>query len=162
MAGGPILALDLGTTTGWAIGVPGTMPICKSVSFPKASVSGPGRLYASFEDWLWDLIEVHQPVMIAYEAPMPPQAMKGINAGRIALSLVGHLEQVCYRATIPCYEQDVWAVRGYFVAHRGAKKEAVMAECRKRGWAFDTDNAADAAAVWAFACHHRAPISEAA
>lgn len=151
---GVILALDLATVTGWAVGLPGGIPTIGSIALPAASVSGRGRLFATFEDWLWDQIEVHQPVFIARESPMPPKAQSGFDAALIAFGLSSSVEQVCFRASIPQRGVTVWDVRQHFVGKRGAGKPEVQARCKMLNWRFTDDNSSDAAAVWSWACAH--------
>lgn len=147
----PVLALDLGSATGWACGVPGTKPVMGAV---KLGIAGNyGSIGGALHTWLWDAIDIHKPGYIVFEAPLPSH--RGIAAGRIALGLAMMVETVGYQAEIMTRECAVKTVRKRIIGTGNADKEDVMAWCQAQGWKPPTHDAADAAALWELACRVR-------
>lgn len=160
--GAPILALDLARRMGWAYGVPGTLPTCGSVTLgpPGAEIDEIG---SAFVRWLTDFKKL-SPVEILYiEAPASPSHMAGRTNATTLFNLIGLFGLACVigrmsgirkRRAVP-----VQQVRKHFVgtARPADKKRAVIARCQQLGWKPEDDNAADALALWDFACAKEAP-----
>ena len=157
-----ILALDLARRMGWAYGTPGTLPRHGSVTLgpPGSDIDTIG---AAFVRWLTDFKKL-SPVDVLYvEAPVSASHMAGkTNAttllnlyGLYALSVViGAMAGIGKRRVV-----QVQQVRKHFLgtARPADKKRAVIARCRMLGWQPQDDNAADALALWDFACAVEAP-----
>lgn len=147
----PVLALDLGSATGWACGMPGSKPLMGVV---RPGVAGNyGSIGGGMHTWLWDMVEIHKPGIIVFEAPLP--AHNGIAAGRIALGLAMMVETVGYQAEVTTRECAVTTVRKRIIGTGRATKDQVMEWCRAQGWAPPRHDAADAAALWELACRVR-------
>lgn len=158
----PILALDCGTNMGWAM------------TTERGVVSGVHRLrrddepgvygatYAALADWLADMITTAQPAAVFFEAPIPRGDHAGMSAARMMLGFAAIVELVCYRRDIKCRETHIQTVRKHFCGSGIAKKDEVMAECRRRGWEPVDHNAADALAVLDFAVLCERPRQHAA
>lgn len=152
-----VLALDLATTTGWAVDPPGparrdAKPINGALVLSwDDNDFGPG--YERFACWLEDAITVHAPDVLAFEAPVPRGDKRGFNAGRILLGLAAITELVATRMHVMPYEAHIQTVRKHFVGNGGADKADVGFRCRALGWDVRTNDAADACAVWDFARH---------
>jgi len=158
---GAILALDLATVTGWAIGVPGGEPVAGShrIAEPGAAL---GRFLAGYSDWLADRITVLEPCMLIFEAPILTGHRTALDTARKLMCLAGVTELIAHRREIPCYEADTGEVTKHFTgrarypgksyqARRAAKKRSVMDQCAALGWRAADDNAADALALWTWA-----------
>jgi Holliday junction resolvasome RuvABC endonuclease subunit len=90
------------------------------------------------------------------EAPLIP--MHGnVAAARKLMCLAGHTEFVALRRDVRCEEVSVQTVRKHFCGYGRAKKPDVQEQCRRLGWAYADDNAADALAVWAYVEACKAP-----
>ena len=73
----PILALDLGSNTGWAVSAPeGSRPRWGSIRLGGDGAT-PGERYAALARWLNDFIKVNRPRLLVYEAPLPPRQVNG-------------------------------------------------------------------------------------
>lgn len=149
MAGG-ILALDLGTTTGWAVAYPGEEPLHGSVHL--YSVGGDGTFFAHFSMWLSDQITIHEPRMIAYEAPVLTTARTHFQTAFRLMGLAAVTEMVAHqrevRRVVPAHNQTVKK----FAAGNGRANKADMIDAmRVRGWEPRDEHAADALGVllWA-------------
>lgn len=147
---GPILALDIATITGWAIGpINATAPLNGShrIAAPGADIA---YTLVKFERWLLDFLTVKTPSLVVFEAPVPRSAAHGFQTARKLLGLIAVCELVCFRSGIQCREAAIQTVRKHFCGNGRADKEAVQAMCAARGWAFADDNAADALALWSY------------
>lgn len=161
-SGETILALDIATTTGWAFGRPGDIPRSGSVRLapPGSSNGAIGRGMLRF---LTDFISVEKPDQIYYEVPLDPRHMGAkttFKTARILLGLPFLVETIAEaRGIFRLREAGVQDVRKYFVGtpRPKDKKAAVQTQCRVLGWKPVDDNAADALALWAFACAIEAP-----
>ena len=171
MTGG-ILTFDIATATGWANASAEQVEAWPLV--PLAVSDHPKVLYGEFrfrgdilngpslcqyQDDVADLLRLHRPRLIAYEAPLAPGVAEG-SLARVRLWTLGAL--VVYTAArwqIPAIPSNVQTVRKHFVGQGRPKdpKVVVMDACRRRGWSPGTHNQADALAVldWTVAYERR-------
>lgn len=151
-----ILALDLATTTGWALGtVHDPAPLCGSIQIAAADASL-GRLFSNWRDFLHDFLSANPEIrIVVFEAPMDPTLMHGKRRPGTARKLIGLCavtEELLY--TLGRYdvrEAQVSAVRCHFIGRnyrRAMAKALTTKRCRQLGWAPQDDNAADALALW--------------
>lgn len=158
----PILSLDVATRMGWAFGSPGSFPRSGSEQLAPAGASN-GTIGRGLLRWLADFITVSRPAMIYYEVPMDPRHMGGkttFATARILLGLPFLVETIAEaRGIFKLREAGVQDVRKHFCgeARPRDKKAAVLARCRQLGWAPSDHNAADALALWDFACAIECP-----
>ena len=178
---GGVLALDLATTTGWAYGNPedGLSPtILESTSRvapPPYSYGSKiigrsawpdGRIFDAAETYLNDLITIHNPSVLVYEAPFVGKSEKLAVPFRL-LNLAGLAEKLGYQREIArVFSANVSTVRKHFIGHGrlpgGEAKDAVIARCKAIGWDPKTEDAADALAVLDYAIHCLNPRRKAA
>jgi hypothetical protein len=154
-----VLALDPSTHCGFAHdGATPGKPIMGTKHLP--SVDGndnDGFDYGScadhFFDWLWELIDVVQPDLLAYEAPLPAQVLamqkKKEWITRMQYGLAWTIEQICRRRNIICHERRIDKIKKFWTNDAHANKWAMIKRCRTLGWDPKDDNQADAAAIWA-------------
>lgn len=144
-----ILALDLSTHVGWAVGGDGKLAAQGTVHLPPPITWG--ETVCAFNDWLADAITVHSPIACWIEAPLPPGAQTHANTARLQLFLTGAAHTICWRRDVPTYEAHASSVRAAVIGNGRAKKADVMAWCREQGHPFHDNNAADAIALWVYA-----------
>jgi hypothetical protein len=151
---GRILALDLATVTGFAVGMPGSTPECGSIRFTKAGATH-AQTYRTFRNWMdetWGKRE-EIPDLIAYESPAIPSFMGGktkIETTRLLFGLSEHLEEWCYGKT-ELREATVSQVRCHFLGSNMKAKIAkplTLERCREFGWHCENTDESDAAALW--------------
>ena len=158
-----VLALDLSTTTGWAVGKPGDNPPCwGAVILPKEK--GRGAVAAAFEDWLDDMLDRYKPSRVVYEAPLPPNLQGDRETCYITYGLAVATEACAFRAGLhQPYSHSSTTIRSAVIgrAHlneeekrirpRVTVKTAIVAPWIKaQGWEVPENNAADAVVVWAY------------
>jgi len=156
-----ILALDLGTHTGWAVRHRGGIFTLGTENFTPRANWSPGQRWLRFRSWLVSTIVQAQIHVIAYE-----QVIQGGWAGN--REHAGHksgaagdayggfkalLEMAAASHNIVLYPVHVTTVKKHWTGDGRAKKPDMIAEARRRGFRPDSDNAADALAIldWAVA-----------
>jgi ribosomal protein L37AE/L43A len=156
-----VLALDLATVTGWARGHVGTTPKYGSVRFLRYHGARDNVIFAEALRWISQLLEPQpRPDVVIIEAMLPPEAMKGQTSRAVRDRLAGlhgvmrgvaHLRGVKEIATA-----SVGDIRAHFIGERTATRKNAklwtVNKCRELGWMPENDNAADALALWHFAC----------
>jgi len=151
-----ILALDISIHCGWALGRGWEQPRFGVHHLPSFGDGMFGTSFASFHNWLADMMTVHSPDQMIFEAPLVAHG-PGINAARLSLGLAGIAEMVAHVRGVTASEVMVATVRKHFCGAGHAKKEDVGFVCRERGWMVSDHNAADALAVLDFARHALLP-----
>lgn len=162
-----ILALDLATCTGWCVvnldatptpqpldiaaGAVVKQPLSGSEDFRrfnqgnKATGRYYGRAYHRFRGWLDDMLKVHNPDYIVFEAAI--SFHKSQQAARMLLYLVGCVEEVGYANKMDnrkCFEVNVQHVKKHATGRGNVKKDEMIKAGRARGWTFADDNECDA------------------
>lgn len=152
-----VLALDLASVSGWAVGEPGGQPEHGSHRFAKQGASHEA-IFANAMDWAETIIMLHHPRLIVWEAPLP-----GFKAGKttndvttVLFGLPAIVGVVAYRHGIyDCRKADTGAVRHHFIGcnpKRAKAKGLVVRQCNAMGWHCSDDNEADALATWSYMC----------
>ncbi len=151
------MALDLAGVVGFAVGRPSDRgPLLYSFQLPGAAGEY-GVTYVAFEQLLEQQIDLHEPALIVFEAPLPigqpGQIKTNVHAVRRQGGLAAVCELVGYRRGIRTYEAGLSSVRAHFIQNgRPGRdgKRLVMRMCDTLGWRYPDHNAADAAAVWSY------------
>lgn len=141
-----ILALDLGTTTGWALGWPlGSVQSVDSGSwsFKTKKTDGPGAKFLNFKRWLseFDPIEIDH---VYYEKVMSHSSVYAAHAygGFLAILMVW-----CEIREIPYTGIGVGSIKKSWTGKGNAKKWEMIDEAKRRGFDPLDDNEADALAL---------------
>jgi len=144
-----ILALDLGTTTGYAI-KPASGPIVSgTMGFKPNRFEGGGMVFLRFSHWLSELNEKADPIdLVVYEEARAP---RGTIAAQIYGSFLGHLTAWAEFRDVPYQGVPVGTIKKFIAGKGNADKAQVIVAVRARGYAPADDNEADAIAIllWA-------------
>lgn len=154
---GRVLALDLATVTGWAIGVPGDKPRCGHTRFGKSGAPH-AESYRAFRNWMdgWSGPGT-TPDLIVYESPAIPSFMAGktnVETTKFLFGLAAILTEWSYKR-FELREATVSQVRAHFIGSNMKAKIAkplTLERCRDIGWVVETTDEADAAALWSYQC----------
>lgn len=139
------LALDLGTTTGFCIGsTPGGL-VSGSQSFKPGRYDGGGIRFVRFRRWLDELQAAYPLTEIAFEEV---RRHVGTDAAHVYGGLMAILTGWAEERAIPYQGVSVGTIKKKWTGSGSAKKEAMIAEAVKRGFAPADDNEADALALW--------------
>lgn len=153
-----ILALDLASTSGWAVGEPGGTPAHGSVRFASAGACHEA-IFANALKWASDKTAFYEPSLIVWEAPMPTSFRRGnsnVNTTTLLYGLPAVIGAVAYlRGVFDIRKATTRDVRLHFIGenpkgHIG--KKLVMRQCAAMGWDVTDDNEADALATWHYMC----------
>ncbi len=145
-----ILALDLGTTTGWAMRNKG-LKLTGTQSFKPARFDGGGMRYLRFSQWLDELMgnqDRIEPWCICFEEV---RRHLGVDAAHAYGGFLATLTSWCEARKIPYEGVPVQAIKIHVTGKGNSKKELVEAAVRKLGYKPQDNNEADACALleWA-------------
>lgn len=144
-----ILALDLGTCTGWALQPRAGGPVTSGTqSFKPGRYEGGGMRYLRFRGWLNSLrasVEVHA---VYFEEV---RNHKGVDAAHIYGGLLAHLTAWCEQNKIPYQGVPVGTIKKSWTGSGNAGKAAMVEAARSRGFQPVDDNEADALAILHYA-----------
>jgi len=153
---GIVLALDLATVTGFAWGRPGEVPEFGSYRFAKPG-SSRALIYRNFRLWLDLKVSACKPELVVFESAAVPSIMSGktnIDTTKVLFGLTEHLEEWA-QGRVELREASVSQVRSHFIGQNMKAKIAkpmTVDRCRERGWNVETDDEADACALWDYQC----------
>lgn len=138
-----ILALDLGSTTGWAVGKDGRLTASGTVAFKNNRYEGGGMRFWRFRQWLekeWPKIDA-----VYFEEVRRHQ---GVDAAHIYGGLLAVLTAFCEENKIPYSGIPVGTIKKHATGKGNAGKELMIEAARKRGANPADDNEADAICIF--------------
>jgi hypothetical protein len=146
---GTILALDLGTMTGWALQSVGGGITSGTVSFRPSRYDGGGIRYLRFRGWLDSL--AHDAAGIGVVHYEEVRSHVGTDAAHVYGGLLATLTAWCEQRGIAYQGVPVGTIKRFIAGKGNADKQTVIAAIRARGFAPADDNEADAIAIllWA-------------
>jgi len=144
-----ILALDLGTTTGWATRLADGVIVSGTMEFRPGRYEGGGMRFLRFRSWLDHLEAGAKALGVVYFEEVRRHA--GTDAAHIYGGFLAHLSAWCELKHLPYQGVPVGAIKRHVTGKGNASKEAVIAAVTARGHAPEDDNEADALALllWA-------------
>ena len=144
-----ILALDLGTTTGWAIRGFDGLITSGTVSFKPGRYDGGGMRYLRFTNWLTEIDRLSGPIEAIYFEEVRRHV--GTDAAHVYGGLMATLEAWAELRGVPYQGVPVGTIKKCLTGQGNANKQAMIDAARKRGFSPTDDNEADAIAIllWA-------------
>jgi Holliday junction resolvasome RuvABC endonuclease subunit len=144
-----ILALDLGTTTGWAVRNDRCRILHGTAEFRPSRFEGGGMRYLRFSKWLDQTLEVTGGIDAIYFETV--RRHLGTDAAHVFGGLLATLTAWCEAQGIPYQGVGVGTWKRHASGRGNADKQAVIAAMRERGFEPADDNEADAIAIllWA-------------
>ena len=142
------LALDLGTTLGWALRLSGQV-MSGTEHFKVGRFEGGGMRYLRFVRWLDDLARfAGLPSTVCFEEV---RRHRGIDAAHAYGGLLAQLTAWCERHGVPYQGVPVGTIKKFATGKGNADKAAMIAAMERRGHTPTDDNEADALALlhWA-------------
>lgn len=154
-----VIALDISTRCGVAIGVSGATPTAYSLDLGKPPHA---RRFSRALELTSDLITEHKPDLIAYEMPVG-----GREASSYLIGLAACVEGVAFNRGVRVEAVASSTARKHFIGKalsarhfpalskaraKLAIKGVVQDRCRALGWPHDDLDGCDALAIWDFAC----------
>jgi hypothetical protein len=144
-----ILALDLGTTTGWAIRSFDDLITSGTVSFKPGRYDGGGMRYLRFTNWLTEIDRLSGPIEAIFFEEVRRHA--GTDAAHVYGGLMATLETWAELRGVPYQGVPVGTIKKFWTGLGNANKQAMIDAARARGFSPTDDNEADAIAIllWA-------------
>ena len=156
-----ILALDLGTTTGWALRSANGPVAHGFVSFKSQRFEGGGMRYLRFGRWLTDMLTLIAPKtgtqanLTGIGAVYFEEVRRhlGVDAAHVYGGLLATLTAWCEHHQIPYQGVPVGTIKRHATGKGNAGKADVIAAMKALGHPVTDDNEADALALlhWALA-----------
>ena len=154
-----VLALDLASVTGWALGEPGSEPTHGTHRFAAKDASHEAVFYKCML-WTQETIIKHNPGLIVWESPLASNFGKkgetNIDTTALLHGLPAIVGAIAYMYKIyDVRKAATSAIRQHFIncnPKRAEAKPMVMEQCRAMGWEVEDDNEADALATWSYMC----------
>ena len=154
--GTAVLALDLGTRTGWALQERSGRICSGSQPFRPQRYEGGGMRFLRFQRWLTELSRAAAPsVGLAIDQVVFEEVRRhaGVDAAHAYGGFLGQLGSFCEHHHIPYQGVPVGTIKRFITGKGNASKEAVITAVRALGHSPVDDNEADALALlhWAIA-----------
>lgn len=146
-----ILALDLGTQTGWALSSQVRHITSGSENFKPQRFEGGGMRYLRFKRWLTEIKQSCEPLDAVYFEEVRRHA--GVDAAHAYGGFLATLTAWCEHHQIPYQGVPVGTIKKHATGKGNAGKAEMIAAAKARGFAPVDDNHADALALldWAMA-----------
>lgn len=144
-----LLALDLGTTTGWAIRLADATIVSGTMAFRPGRYEGGGMRYLRFRSWLDHLHDGAKAIGTVYFEEVRRHA--GTDAAHIYGGFLAHLAAWCELKHVPYQGVPVGTIKRHATGKGNAGKDAVIAAMRAKGFDPEDDNEADALAILSWA-----------
>lgn len=150
-----VLALDLGTTTGWATLGDSGQRHSGYVTFKNSRYEGGGMRYLKFSKWLEQLSP--RPAEVYFEEV---RRHKGTDAAHVYGGLLATLTSWCEQYGVPYQGVPVGTIKKHATGKGNAPKEKMIEAARQ--WAPDVtdDNEADALCLLDWAVHEQETLED--
>lgn len=154
---GTILALDLGTTTGWALCGHDGLITSGTASFRSGRYDGGGMRYLRFTNWLTELDRLCGPIAAIWFEEVRRHA--GTDAAHVFGGLLAVLTSWAELHGVPYAGVPVGSIKRHATGKGNAPKQAMIAAAHARGYSPADDNEADAIAILHWALETRGGVA---
>ena len=144
---GGILAIDLGTKTGWAARMPDGGVCHGTEEFKAGRMEGGGMVYVRFRKWLGDIFYFTGCSRIYFEEVAGFGKFHATLNATVWGGFYGHLSEYCEGTLIPYRGIPVGTIKKHACGRGNASKQDVIEAVKKLGFTPKDDNAADALAI---------------
>jgi hypothetical protein len=151
-----VLALDLGTTAGWAVRLADTTIVSGTMAFRPGRYEGGGMRYLRFRAWLEEMPRLAPGLAAVYFEEVRRHA--GTDAAHIFGGFLAHLTAWCELQRLPYQGVPVGVIKRHVTGKGNADKDAVIAAVKARGFSPADDNEADAIAILLWATETRGGV----
>ena len=154
--GGAVLALDLGTTTGWALRSAEGAVLSGTASFRSSRFDGGGMRYLRFRAWLEELAEDAGGLSAIWFEEVRRHV--GTDASHVYGGMLATLTAWAEQRHTPYAGVPVGTIKQHATGRGNAGKPDVIAAMRARGHSPADDNEADALALLHWAIETRGGV----
>ncbi len=152
-----LLALDLGSTTGWALRLAGGAVVSGSVSFRGSRFDGGGMRFLRFRGFLDDVLANTGGLDAIYFEEV--RRHLGTDAAHLYGGFLATLSAWCEERRIAYEGVPVGSIKRHVTGKGNADKALVIEAVRARGFDPEDDNEADALAILLWAIETRGGAS---
>lgn len=149
-----ILAIDIGSRTGWALRTASGTVTSGTQEFRPGRFEGAGMAFLRFVRWLDEMRELADGRLsaVVFEEV---RAHAGTLAAQVYGGFLAHLTAWCEANSVPYLGVPVATIKRHATGKGNAPKDAVIEAVRAKGFAPRDDNEADALAIldWAVNNH---------
>ena len=144
-----VLALDLGTTSGWALKAADGSIISGSKTFRPGRFEGGGMRYLRFTDWLNELNDHAGPFTAIWFEEV--RRHTGVDAAHAYGGFLATLTQWAEKYSVPYAGVPVGTIKKHVTGKGNSSKDAMIKAVQARGFKPQDDNEADAISLllWA-------------
>ena len=144
-----VIALDLGTATGWALRGFDGLITSGMASFKPGRYDGGGMRYLRFTNWVTEIDRLSGPIEAIYFEEV--RRHLGTDAAHVYGGLMASLTSWAELRGVPYQGVPVGTIKRHATGKGNAPKEVMIAAARSRGYSPNDDNEADAIAIlhWA-------------
>lgn len=153
---GSMLALDLGTSTGWALRTSDDYMSSGTVLLKHSRYDGGGMRFLRFRRWLEDLDQDAGPIEAIYFEEVRRHV--GTDAAHIYGGLLAVLSAWCEEHLVAYQGVPVGTIKRFATGKGNADKAAVIEAMESRGFSPRDDNEADALAILLWAIETRGGV----
>ncbi len=153
---GAMLALDLGSSTGWALQAGDDFITSGTVSLKHTRFDGGGMRFLRFRRWLEQLDIDAGPIEAIHFEEVRRHI--GTDAAHVYGGLLGVLTAWCEEHLVAYQGVPVGTIKRFITGKGNADKVAVIAAVRAKGFAPADDNEADAIALLLWAIETRGGV----
>ena len=151
-----ILALDLGTHTGWALRSADGTIASGTIEFRNDRWQGGGMRFLRFKHWLTETRTTVGTIGAVFYEEV--RAHAGVDAAHVFGGMLAILTAWCEHHSIPYEGVPVGTIKRFATGKGNASKEAVIAAMKAKGHQPGDDNEADALAILHWALDNRKGI----
>jgi Holliday junction resolvasome RuvABC endonuclease subunit len=144
-----LLALDLGTTTGWALLTHDGSITSGSASFKPQRFEGGGMRFLRFKRWLTEIKQSADGLDAVYFEEV--RRHLGVDAAHAYGGFMAHLTAWCEHHQIPYQGIPVGTIKKHATGRGNASKDEMLVAARALGHSPADDNEADALALLDYA-----------
>lgn len=155
-----IVAIDLGSTTGWAANPDGVVT-SGTLTFRPGRFEGGGMRFVRFRAAMSELISQTGATRVYFEEvhshgvkSKNGKQITPIDAAHLYGGFLAHLTALCEEMRIPYLGVPVGTIKKHATGKGNANKDAMKAAATARGWTFSDDNEADALWILDWAKEH--------
>lgn len=138
-----ILALDLGTKTGWAL-LQSFAVTSGSLSFVTNRLAGYGIRFLNFRNWLVGMFQKYQIDLVVFE---DVRNHIGVYAAHAYGGFLAQLAAVCEEHQVPYQGFGVKTIKKFISGKGNANKQVIIEAIQAQGYKPIDDNEADAIAL---------------
>ncbi len=148
-----VLALDLGTKTGWALHGQDQLITSGTVEFKNDRWQGGGMRFLRFKQWLTEIKQMAGGLDAVFVEEVRRHA--GVDAAHAYGGFLAHVTAWCEHHQIPYEAVPVGTIKRHATGKGNANKDDMIVAARNRGFDPADDNEADALALLGWAMDHR-------